>query len=95
MPGGGNEQAGHQPLLPAIKQEGPSNDLMVPGQTHLGSPDTVSQYVDSTTYSSRLTPPESNTADFFALQEELLNGNDLLPFSFYCTIVGRNFSLRT
>ena len=88
MPGGGNEQAGHQPLLPAIKQEGPSNDLMVPGQTHLGSPDTVSQYVDSTTYSSRLTPPESNTADFFALQEELLNGNDLIHGRVYLFFPG-------
>lgn len=70
---GSTETSG--PLLPAIKQEGPSggSDLMVPGQTHLGSPDTVSQYVDSTTYPSRLTPPESNTPDFFALQEELLN----------------------
>lgn len=57
--------------MPVIKQEG-SNDLMVPGQTHLGSPDTVSPYVDSTTYPSRLTPPESNN-DIFALQEELSN----------------------
>lgn len=73
---GSTETSG--PLLPAIKQEGPSggSDLMVPGQTHLGSPDTVSQYVDSTTYPSRLTPPESNTPDFFALQEELLNGTE-------------------
>ena len=64
-------------MLATIKQEG-SNDLaMVPGQTHLGSPDTVSPYVDSTTYpGSRMTPPESKN-DLFSLQEELLNGNEI------------------
>ena len=75
---GGNENASLTPMVPtAIKQEGSSSDLMVPGQTHLGSPDTVSQchmsHVDSTTYPSRLTPPEPN--EIFTLQEELLNGN--------------------
>jgi len=73
---GGNENASLTPMVPtAIKQEGSSSDLMVPGQTHLGSPDTVSQchmsHVDSTTYPSRLTPPEPN--EIFTLQEELLN----------------------
>ena len=61
-----------------IKQEtnvvGGSADLMVPGQTHIGSPDTVSPYVDSTTYPTRLTPPGS-TPDYFSV-EELLNGTD-------------------
>ena len=76
--GGGNENASLTPMVAtAIKQEGSSGDLMVPGQTHLGSPDTVSQchmsHVDSTTYPSRLTPPEPN--EIFTLQEELLNGN--------------------
>ena len=73
VPGSGN--GNEAPMLATIKQEG-SNDLMVPGQTHLGSPDTgVPPYVDSTTYpGSRVTPPESNN-DLFALQEELLNGN--------------------
>jgi len=74
--GGGNENASLTPMVAtAIKQEGSSGDLMVPGQTHLGSPDTVSQchmsHVDSTTYPSRLTPPEPN--EIFTLQEELLN----------------------
>ncbi len=80
-PEGGPPPPGGGPMVPTIKQEG--NDPMVPGQTHLGSPDTVTQYVDSTTYPSRLTPPESNT-DFFALQEELLNGTEITELaSFY------------
>jgi len=44
---------------------------MVPGQTHIGSPDAVPPYVDSTTYPTRLTPPGSNP-DFFNA-EELIN----------------------
>lgn len=66
--------------MATIKQEmgmatlsGGNSDLMVPGQTQIGSPDAISPYVDSTTYPSRLTPPGSN-ADFFSLQEELING---------------------
>ena len=76
-PGGENAPLTPMMATSAIKQEGTGGDLMVPGQTHLGSPDTVSQYVDSTTYSSRLTPPESNADGIFnAMQDELLNGND-------------------
>merc|ERR1712156_1231648 len=71
-PGGDNTPLTPMMASTAIKQEGSSGDLMVPGHTHLGSPDTVSQYVDSTTYPSRLTPPEFN-----AMQEELLNGRDI------------------
>ena len=74
---GGNPD--NSPLTPmvAIKLEAAcpqSNDLMtVPGQTHLGSPDTPGGvYVDSTTYPSRLTPPESN--DLGLQYEELQNG---------------------
>jgi hypothetical protein len=73
---GGNPD--NSPLTPmvAIKLEAAcpqSNDLMtVPGQTHLGSPDTPGGvYVDSTTYPSRLTPPESN--DLGLQYEELQN----------------------
>ena len=66
-----------QSMTPIIKQEtnvigGP--DHMVPGQTHIGSPDAVPPYVDSTTYPTRLTPPGSNP-DFFNA-EELINGTD-------------------
>ena len=71
---GGNPD--NSPMV-AIKLEAAcpqSNDLMtVPGQTHLGSPDTPGGvYVDSTTYPSRLTPPESN--DLGLQYEELQNG---------------------
>ena len=60
------------PNLVPVKQEGSSagNDLMVPGQTHLGSPETVPPYVDSTTFPSGPTPPKST--DNFA--QELING---------------------
>ena len=71
---------GQQPMMPTppqppnmvpVKQEGSAgNDLMVPGQTHLGSPDTVPPYVDSTTFPSGPTPPKST--DNYA--QELRNG---------------------
>lgn len=75
------------PVRMAIKQEnnvGMGSDLMAPGQTHIGSPDAVSPYVDSTTpYSSRLTPPGSGN-DYFSSSsgrqqpEDLLNGKLLI-----------------
>ena len=63
------------PGMVSVKQEGSAgNDLMVPGQTHLGSPDnSVPPYVDSTTFPSGPGPqPKSNNIDFFA--QELVNG---------------------
>ena len=70
------------PGMVSVKQEGSAgNDLMVPGQTHLGSPDnSVPPYVDSTTFPSGPPQPKSNNIDFFA--QELVNGT-LLTLFFY------------
>ena len=77
------QQSQTHPLAPgAIKQElpgggNPGGPGLAPGQTHIGSP---GEFVDSTTYPSRLTPPSGTTADYFALQEELQNGTFELAF---------------
>ena len=79
--GGGQQQQAMNPSATVIKQEtnvvGGSTDLMVPGQTHIGSPGDYN--VDSTTYHTRLTPPGSNPpcGDYFSM-EELLNGITIL-----------------
>ena len=77
-----------QPMTPSavIKQETNvvgGSDLMVPGQTHIGSPDAVSPYVDSTTYPTRLTPPGSNPEFYGFDAKELLNGTDYTNIYFY------------
>ena len=90
--GGGGQQQQQQSMNPSatvIKQEtnvvGGSTDLMVPGQTHIGSPGDYN--VDSTTYHTRLTPPGSNPpcGDYFSM-EELLNGITILITDFFLKI---------
>ena len=77
----------HQQI--SIKQEhGCPIVAPIPGQTQLGSPLNGSErisgdiassgFVDSTTYPSRPTPPTITGNELFALQEELLNGNNYL-----------------
>ena len=88
---GGGGPGGQQSMNPStvIKQEtnvvGGSTDLMVPGQTHIGSPGDYN--VDSTTYHTRLTPPGSNPpcGDYFSM-EELLNGITILITDFFLKI---------
>lgn len=72
------------PNMVPVKQEGSAgNDLMVPGQTHLGSPDTVPPYVDSTTFPSGPTPPKST--DNYA--QELRNDPDRISSHLTSAIV--------
>merc|ERR1719454_1027544 len=87
------------PSATVIKQEtnvvGGSTDLMVPGQTHIGSPGDYN--VDSTTYHTRLTPPGSNPpcGDYFSM-EELLNDPERIgdPLDGYGNEAGRDCSGR-